>query len=50
MTKQKTGAFLARPDWVDRSQSCFLSVGGTRYKVWELSQRVLGPLFFQEIP
>ena len=44
----KTGNFLARPEWVDQTRSCFLSIDGTPYKVWELSQRVLGPLFFQE--
>ena len=43
-----TGGFLARPEWVDQTRSCFLSIDGTPYKVWELSQRVLGPLFFEE--
>ena len=46
----ETGNFLARPEWVDQTRSCFLSIDGTRYKVWELSQRVLGPLFFEEAP
>ena len=41
----ETGTFLARPEWVDQTRSCLLSIGGTRCKVWELSQRVLGPLF-----
>ena len=43
-----TGNCLARPEWVEQSRSCFLSISGTRHQVWELSQRVLGPLFFQE--
>ena len=46
----KTGNFLACPEWVDQTRSCFLSIDGTRYKAWELSQRVLGPLFFNEVP
>ena len=44
----ETGNFLARLEWVDQTRSCFLSIDGTRHKVWELSQRVLGPVFFQE--
>ena len=48
VTAAGTGGFPARPEWVDQTSSCFLSIGGTPYKVWELSQRVLGPLFFQE--
>ena len=46
----ETGNFLARLEWVDQTRSCFLSIDGTRYKVWELSQRVLGPIFFNEVP
>ena len=45
-----TGNFLARPEWVEQSRSCFLSIQDNRYKVWELSQRVLGPVFFNEVP
>ena len=44
----ETGRFLARPEWADQTRSCLLSTDGTRYKVWELSQKVLGPLFFEE--
>ena len=46
----ETGTFLARPEWVDQTHSCFLSIADTRYKVWELSQKILGPLFFEEAP
>ena len=49
VTAAGTGGFLARPEWVDQTRPCFLSIGGTPYKVWELSQRVLGPLFFEEV-
>ncbi|MCY4354283.1 MAG: hypothetical protein OXC09_05790 [Truepera sp.] len=40
---------LARPEWDDEAQSCRLYIDERPYKVWEVSQRVLGPLFF-EIP
>ena len=40
------GWLLAFPEWVEQTRSCLLSFGGNRYKVWELSQKVLGPLFF----
>ena len=38
---------LAFPEWVEQTQSCLLSFDGERSKIWELSQRVLGPLFFE---
>ena len=40
-------AFMALPEWVDQPRSCLLSIDGTRYQVWELSQRILGPVFFE---
>ena len=46
----ETGTFLARPEWVDQTRSCLLSIEGAQYKVWELSQKILGPLFFEEAP
>ena len=38
---------LASPEWVEQTKSCLLSIDGALCKVWELSQRVLGPLFFE---
>ena len=40
-------AFMALPEWVDQPRSCLLAIDGTRYQVWELSQRILGPVFFE---
>ena len=37
---------LALVRWDERARSCKLYVGDDRYEVWELSQWVLGPMFF----
>ena len=45
-----TESLLVYPVWVgDRLQSCVLSANGDHIKEWELSQQVLGPLFFAEL-
>ena len=46
----ESGMFLARPEWVALTRSCLLSVEGNHYKVWELSQKILSPLFFEKAP
>ena len=38
---------IARPQWVETQSTCRLLVDDSHFKVWELSQRVLGPLFFE---
>ena len=37
---------LALVRWDERARACKLYVGDDRYEVWELSQWVLGPIFF----
>ncbi len=37
----------ARP-WVDKEGCCLLDIDGTQYRIWELSQKILGPLFFDD--
>ena len=32
--------------WDERARACKLYIGENRYEVWELSQWVLGPMFF----
>ena len=39
----------ATPEWSEQTLSCRLHVNGEQHKVWELSQIVLGPLFFQSL-
>ena len=37
---------LARVRWDERTRSCKLYIEENRYDIWELSQSVLGPIFF----
>ena len=46
-SSQAKGGLVATP-WADEAGTCWLSVDGTRYRVWELSREVLSPLFFGE--
>ena len=39
-------SFFARPHWNERSNRCRLEVEGDYLDPWEVSQLVLGPLFF----
>lgn len=41
---------FARPEWNERALSCRLTMNGQQYKVWEISQIVLGPIFFNDYP
>ena len=36
--------------WDDESQSCTFMVDDKPHELWEISQRMLSPLFFEEIP
>ena len=38
---------LAFPCWHEKTTSCHLKINGRNYKLWELSQWVLEPLFFE---
>ena len=37
---------VAYPRWIEKSATCRLYVDDASIKVWELSQRTLGPFFF----
>ena len=37
---------LARVRWDEQARACKLYIGKDRYEVWELSEWVLGPMFF----
>ena len=37
---------LAYPEWIEATSSCRLQIDGENLKVWNISQRFLGPLFF----
>ena len=41
-----TRSFLVRVRWDEGVRSCKLYVDDNRFEVWELSQWVLGPIFF----